>query len=77
MSTPLVVDGVMYFVESMNRIRAVNAASGEEIWMWDPKVYEHSDMRIGWEHNRGIGIWSSWDGNANNPTDSDRSGGRH
>ena len=28
-STPLVVDGVMYFVESMNRIRAVNATSGE------------------------------------------------
>ena len=67
-STPLVVDGVMYFVESMNRIRAVDATTGEELWMWDPKVYEHSDMRIGWEHNRGIGIWkdkvyqATWDG---------------
>jgi quinohemoprotein ethanol dehydrogenase len=67
-STPLVVDGVMYFVESMNRIRAVDASSGEELWMWDPKVHEHSDMRVGWEHNRGIGIWkdkvyqATWDG---------------
>ncbi|MDJ0905774.1 MAG: PQQ-dependent dehydrogenase, methanol/ethanol family [Woeseiaceae bacterium] len=67
-STPLVVDGTMYFVESMNRIRAVDASSGEELWTWDPKVYENSDMRIGWEHNRGIGIWkdkvyqATWDG---------------
>ena len=38
-STPLVVDGVMYFVESMNRIRAVDASSGEELWMWDPKIH--------------------------------------
>jgi quinohemoprotein ethanol dehydrogenase len=67
-STPLVVDGVMYFVESMNRIRAVNATSGDEIWMFDPRVADHSDMRVGWEHNRGIGIWkdkvyqATWDG---------------
>jgi quinohemoprotein ethanol dehydrogenase len=67
-STPLVVDGVMYFVESMNRIRAVDATSGEQIWLWDPRVADHSDMRVGWEHNRGIGIWkdkvyqATWDG---------------
>jgi quinohemoprotein ethanol dehydrogenase len=67
-STPLVVDGTMYFVESMNRIRAVDATSGEELWAWDPKVHENSDMRVGWEHNRGIGIWedkvyqATWDG---------------
>jgi len=67
-STPLVVDGVLYFVESMNRIRAVDATSGKQIWAWDPRVPEHSDMRVGWEHNRGIGIWkdkvyqATWDG---------------
>lgn len=67
-STPLVVDGVIYFVASMNRIYAVDATSGEELWMWDPRINEHSDMRIGWEHNRGIGIWedkvyqATWDG---------------
>ena len=67
-STPLVVDGVMYFVESMNRVHAVDATSGETIWMFDPRVADHSDMRVGWEHNRGIGIWkdkvyqATWDG---------------
>ena len=35
-STPLVVDGTMYFVESMNRIRAVDATSGEELWVCVP-----------------------------------------
>lgn len=41
----------------MNRIRAFDATSGEELWMWNPRVADHSDMRVGWEHNRGIGIW--------------------
>jgi len=67
-STPLVVDGVMYFVTSMNRVHAIDATSGESLWMFDPRVAEHSDMRVGWEHNRGIGIWkdkvyqATWDG---------------
>lgn len=72
-STPLVVDGVLYFVGSMNRVRAVNAATGELIWGYDPKVVEHAgnDLRAGWEHNRGIGIWkdkvyaATWDGRLN------------
>ena len=72
-STPLVVDGVLYFVGSMNRVRAVDAESGELIWGYDPKVVENSgnDLRAGWEHNRGIGIWkdkvyiATWDGRLN------------
>ena len=58
-STPLVVDGVLYFVGSMNKVRAVDATSGSLLWEYDPKVFEHTtnDMRAGWEHNRGIGIW--------------------
>ena len=69
-STPLVVDGVLYFIGSMNRVRAVDATSGDLIWEFDPKVAENTgnDMRAGWEHNRGIGIWkdkvylATWDG---------------
>jgi glucose dehydrogenase len=72
-STPLVVDGVLYFVGSMNRVRAVNAATGELIWGYDPRVVENAgnDLRAGWEHNRGIGIWkdkvyiATWDGRLN------------
>lgn len=57
----------------MNRVRAVNAATGEPIWEYDPRVIENTDnnLRAGWEHNRGIGIWkekvyvATWDGRPN------------
>jgi hypothetical protein len=32
----------MNFVGSMNRIRAVNAATGELLWEYDPKASEHT-----------------------------------
>jgi len=31
-STPLVVDGVLYFIGSMNVVRAVDATSGAALW---------------------------------------------
>jgi quinohemoprotein ethanol dehydrogenase len=69
-STPLVADGVIYFVESMNRVHAVDLRTREELWMYDPRVAEETgtDLRVGWEHNRGIGLWkdkvyfATWDG---------------
>jgi quinohemoprotein ethanol dehydrogenase len=69
-STPLVADGIMYFNESMNRVHAVDAATGDALWSFDPEVAEHTgtDLRVGWEHNRGIGLWkdkvylATWDG---------------
>jgi len=39
-STPLVADGIMYFISSMNIVRAVDATSGEELWRFDPQVAE-------------------------------------
>ncbi len=72
-STPLVADGVMYFIGSMNRVRAVDAATGELIWEYDPQVATTAPgrMRAGWDHNRGIGLWgdkvyvATWDGRLN------------
>jgi quinohemoprotein ethanol dehydrogenase len=69
-STPLVVDGTLYFVGSMNRVRAIDATSGELLWEYDPETGENAGnaLRAGWEHNRGIGIWkdkvyvATWDG---------------
>jgi quinohemoprotein ethanol dehydrogenase len=37
-STPLVVDGVLYFTGTMNVVRAVDAVTGELLWEFDPKV---------------------------------------
>jgi quinohemoprotein ethanol dehydrogenase len=69
-STPLVADGIMYFISSMNIVRAVDATSGEELWKFNPQVaqYAASRMRAGWDNSRGIGIWedkvfvATWDG---------------
>jgi quinohemoprotein ethanol dehydrogenase len=68
-STPLAVNGVLYFIGSMNVVRAVDAASGKLLWSFDPQVREHAGrLRAGWDHNRGIGFWrgkvyaASWDG---------------
>ena len=69
-STPLVVDGIMYFISSMNIVRAVDATSGEELWRYDPQVAQYASrrMRAGWDNSRGIGIWedkvfvATWDG---------------
>ncbi len=69
-STPLVVDGVMYFTGTMNIIRAVDATNGDLIWEYDPKVGEEvrGKRKIGWVHNRGISFYegkvftATWDG---------------
>ena len=37
-STPLVVDGVLYFIGSMNVVRAVDATTGTLLWEYDPEV---------------------------------------
>ena len=69
-STPLVADGVLYFVGSMNKVRAVDATDGRVLWTYDPHVGEVAArrMRVGWDHSRGIALWkdriilATWDG---------------
>ncbi|MFT7653671.1 MAG: quinohemoprotein ethanol dehydrogenase [Limisphaerales bacterium] len=69
-STPLVVDGVMYFTGTMNVIRAVDATNGKLLWSYDPDVAKEvgKAKRVGWVHNRGITMYgdklfaATWDG---------------
>ena len=69
-STPLVVDGTLYFTGTMNVIRAVDATTGELLWEYDPKVADEirGKRRTGWKHNRGISFYegklfaATWDG---------------
>jgi PQQ-dependent dehydrogenase (methanol/ethanol family) len=37
-STPIVVDGVMYFTSAWSKVFALNAASGKLLWSYDPQV---------------------------------------
>ncbi|GAB5561690.1 MAG: hypothetical protein SynsKO_33370 [Synoicihabitans sp.] len=69
-STPLVVDGVLYFTGTMNIVRAVDAVTGELQWTYDPKVGEAvaGHRKVGWAHNRGLSYYdgrifaATWDG---------------
>ncbi|MEQ1585806.1 MAG: PQQ-dependent dehydrogenase, methanol/ethanol family [Cyclobacteriaceae bacterium] len=58
-STPLVIDGVLYFCGTMNIVRAVDATSGKLMWEYDPEVGKHiaNKRKVGWVHNRGISFY--------------------
>lgn len=69
-STPLVVDGIMYFTGTMNIVRAVDAVTGEFIWSFDPEVGKNirGKKQAGFVHNRGLSFYkgkvfgATWDG---------------
>jgi quinohemoprotein ethanol dehydrogenase len=57
-ATPVVIDGVMYAAGSTGRVYALNAATGEELWKFDPQ----SDGQVNRyaccdEVNRGLAVW--------------------
>lgn len=70
--TPLVIDGVMYYVGEMNKTRAIDARTGEMLWEYDPKVAEeiadNGMKKVFWKHNRGLSTYgdklfiATWDG---------------
>ena len=37
-STPIVVDGVMYVTASWSIVHALDAITGESLWVYDPEV---------------------------------------
>src|SRR5271168_5031658 len=37
-STPLVIDGVMYATSNFGRVYALDAATGKELWKYDPHI---------------------------------------
>lgn len=58
-ATPVVVDGIMYTSGTWGYVYAVNAATGRELWRYDP----HSDFFTGRNPccdlvNRGVAVWN-------------------
>ncbi len=57
--TPLVVDGVMYLTTGYLRVVALDAATGKEIWRFDPlKDHPHRHAPTSGGVNRGCAYWS-------------------
>jgi len=54
-ATPLVIDGVMYVSSAWSKVFALNAATGERIWSYDPKVPGESGVNACCDvANRGV-----------------------
>jgi quinohemoprotein ethanol dehydrogenase len=58
-STPLVVNGTVYFTGTRNIVRAVDAVSGELLWTYDPELGRHlaEKRRLGAGNSRGISFY--------------------
>ena len=59
-STPLVVDGVLYFSTPSNRVIALDAEKGKEIWQFDPQAGPAGQRQF-FQH-RGVAYWQSKEG---------------
>lgn len=57
--TPLVVDGVLYNISAWSVTTAYNAATGEQLWQYDPKVApEYSRITCCGTVSRGVSAWN-------------------
>ena len=58
-STPLVIDGVLYFSTPSNRVIALDAETGKEVWQFDPQA-GHGPRQF-FQH-RGVSYWQGKNG---------------
>jgi len=58
-ATPLMVDGVLYLCTPLYQGVAIDAATGETLWVYNPRSYETGTptMSIYWNH-RGVAYWA-------------------
>jgi quinoprotein glucose dehydrogenase len=61
-NTPLMIDNVLYISTPYNRVVALDAESGRELWAYDPRAYEAGQPPngTGFVH-RGIAAWRDGD----------------
>ncbi len=57
-ATPLVIDGVMYFTTAWSKVIALNAATGAQLWKYDPNVPPEWAVNACCDVvNRGVAAW--------------------
>ncbi len=57
-ATPIVVDGIMYVSTAWSKVKALNAASGELLWAYDPEVPGQKAVEVCCDVvNRGVAVW--------------------
>ena len=59
--TPLMVDGMLYVTTSLSQVAAVNAETGETLWVYDPETWKNgAPSNNGFVH-RGVAYWANED----------------
>ncbi len=61
-ATPIVIDGTMYVSTSFGRVVAIDAASGEQRWLFDTRAWEMEGRPNNLGYNtRGVAYWRQGD----------------
>jgi quinoprotein glucose dehydrogenase len=61
-NTPLMIDNVLYLSTPYNRVVALDAEAGRELWSFDPKAYEEGAPSSGQGFiHRGVAAWHDGD----------------
>jgi quinoprotein glucose dehydrogenase len=68
-STPIVIDGVLYVSTPSSRVFALDAETGKKLWVFDPQ--EGRSPRL-FNSHRGVAYWQSADGRKKGPADLQR-----
>jgi len=57
-ATPLEIDGVLYVSTAISQVAAIDAGTGETLWMHDPEAYTRGrPANSGYQH-RGVAYWT-------------------
>jgi quinoprotein glucose dehydrogenase len=57
-ATPLMIDGRLYTSTSLSQVAAIDARTGQTIWVYNPESYEQgSPPNLGFVH-RGVAYWA-------------------
>ncbi|RCR66247.1 pyrroloquinoline quinone-dependent dehydrogenase [Larkinella punicea] len=59
-ATPLMVDGTLFFSTPSSRVFAIDAATGQQKWSYDPEVYLRQDLSE--ITSRGVSVWPTSNG---------------
>jgi glucose dehydrogenase len=57
-STPLMVGGVLYVSTSLSQVAAIDAATGQTLWVYDPETWKNGTPSNNGFVHRGVTYWA-------------------